>query len=212
MTTVVERTRVDHEEAPPVEQAESRFVTVRIAVAIACLLGAQFLHWSVIDQHAQEWSASGIFFFVLALLEGSLTVFVFLRLRPWVAAAGIMLSVVPVMVWAWDRALGLPFGPTKGIRGTIGRSDVMCVVFEVVTVFALWPFLRRRYGDERASRVDLTGKIVIGVSCLYVVGFSVWAILGDQGAIHNVAGTTVTSVVQLPANPADAAPFNTTPP
>ena len=87
--------------------------TERMVAATACLLGAQFLHWSVIDRHSQEWAAAGAFFFVLALAEGLMTVFVIARLRPRVAAAGIVLSVVPVLIWTVDRTLGLPFGPSR---------------------------------------------------------------------------------------------------
>ena len=106
--------KVDRDAVTQAELAEARSATIRVVVAVACLLGAQFLHWSVIDQHAQEWSASGDFFFVLALLEGVMTVLVIARLKPWVAATAIVLSAIPVLVWLWDRTLGLPFGPTRG--------------------------------------------------------------------------------------------------
>ena len=141
MTTATEQRPPQLETPATPEPVEARYATVRIVVAVACLLGAQFLHWSVIDQHAREWSAAGNFFFVLALVESLMTVLIIARLRPWVAAAGIVVSVVPVFVWAWDRTLGLPFGPTEGVRGTIGRSDVMSVVFELITIVVLWPFL-----------------------------------------------------------------------
>ena len=182
---------VDRDAAAAAELVEARWASVRVAVATACLLGAQFLHWSVIDQHAKEWSASGHFFFILALVEGLLTILVIAELRPWVAAAGIFVSVVPVVVWAWDRTLGLPFGPTKGIRGTIGRSDVMSVVFEVLTIVALWPFLKPGYGASRPVRLDLVNRAVIGVTVVYVFGFSYWAILADESAIHGATATTV---------------------
>lgn len=158
--------------------------TERMVVATACLLGAQFLHWSVIDRHSQEWAAAGDFFFLLALAEGLMTVFVFARLRPWVAAAAIVLSVVPVLIWTLDRTLGLPFGPSQGVRGTIGRSDVLSVVFELLTAVALWPFLRRHHRTRRPARLDLVGRVVIIATCVYVVGFSYWAVLGDDGAVH----------------------------
>ncbi len=184
---------------------EARSATVRVAVATVCLLGTQFLHWSVIDQHAQVWHAAGVFFFVLALVEGLMTVLLIARLRPMVAAAGIVASVVPIVVWAWDRAVGLPFGPSKGIRGTIGRSDVMSVVFEVLTVVALWPFLKSRYANaRRPPRLDLVGRVVIGATCVYVVGFSYWASLGDLGSIHVEAAATATGAGPTAAANANA--------
>ncbi len=167
--------------------AESRYATVRIVVAVACLFGAQFLHWSVIDQHAREWSASGTFFFLLALAEGAMAVLILFRLRPWVAALTIAISALPVSIWLLDRTLGLPFGPTKGARGTIGRSDVLSVVFEIITIVALWPFLNRSYADAKPGRVDTVGRVVIGITLAYVIAFSSWAMLGDQGAVHRVA-------------------------
>ena len=169
------------------EVLDARWVTVRVVGAIAFLIGAQLLHWSAIDQHAQEWRAAGVFFFVLALAEGFMTILVMSQLRPWVARLGILVSIVPVVVWAWDRSLGLPFGPTKGVRGTIGRSDVLSVVFEVLTVVALWPFMRASYGIRRPERLDLVSKIATASIVVYVAGFSYWAVLGDQAAIHRTA-------------------------
>jgi hypothetical protein len=204
---------IDSEATSIDPDVEARHATVRIAVAVACLLGAQFLHWSVIDQHAQEWAASGVFFFVLAMVEGIMTVLVIARLRPWVAATGIVVSVIPVMVWAVDRSFGLPFGPTKGIRGTIGRSDVLSVIFEILTVVALWPFLRPRYGVTRASNLDIVSKAVIGTTVVYVVGFSYWALIGDQGTIHHGLTTTTTAVGgQASPTPTILRPLNTGPP
>ena len=185
-----------------------RRVPVRVAVAVACLLGAQFLHWHVIDQHAQEWRASGVFFFVLALCEGALAILVVARPHPSVAAAAIFISVVPVMVWAWDRTLGLPFGPTAGIRGTVGRSDVMSVLFELITIGALWPFLRRTGDTNGRARVDAIGRIVIGATCAYVAAFSVWAMLGDQTAVHHVTQGTSPGVAVPSPTPTNGAPLN----
>ena len=212
MTTATEQRPAWHETVPAAEPPEARHATVRIVVAVACLLGAQFLHWSVIDQHAREWRASGDFFFLLALIEGLLAVLIIGHLRPWVAAAGIVVSVVPVCIWIWDRTLGLPFGPTRGVRGTIGRSDVMSVVFEVLTVVVLWPFLHRSDGDRSRERIDLVGRVVIGATCVYVAGFSVWAVLGDQKVIHHVAPTTVTVVDERGQLVAANAPLNTSDP
>ena len=205
--------KADHDAVPRAELIEARNATVRVIVAVACLLGAQFLHWSVIDQHAKEWSASGDFFFILALLEGVMTVLVIAWLKPWVAAAGIVLSAIPVMVWLWDRTLGLPFGPNKGIRGTIGRSDVMSVLFELITIVALWPFLRPGYGARRPVRLDLTRRIVVGATCVYVVGFSYWAMIGDQGAIHKhtaaaASATTAAGSDQASATTTTLGPLN----
>jgi hypothetical protein len=152
----------------------------------------------VIDQHAKEWPASGTFFFVLALAEGLMTVALIAGLRPWVARAGIVISAIPVVVWAWDRSFGLPFGPNKGIRGTIGRSDVLSVLFEIITVVALWPFMQQRYARARPAPLDVIGKVVIGVTVVYVVGFSYWAVIGDDKAVHGAHAAATTTPGNLP--------------
>ena len=193
------------------EVAEARWVTVRLVSAIAFLIGAQFLHWGVIDQHAREWRAAGVFFFVVAFGEGLMTILVISQLRPWVAKLGILVSVVPVVVWAWDRSLGLPFGPTKGVRGTIGRSDVLSVVFELLTIVALWPFMRPTYGMRGLGHLDLVSKIATASIVVYVAGFSYWAMLGDQGAIHRAAeATAVVSDSVVPDPRTAQAPIATT--
>jgi uncharacterized cupredoxin-like copper-binding protein len=168
---------------------DERWATVWYVVAVASLLGAQFVHWSVIDQHAEEWSAAGTFFFLLAVVEGFVALLVIFKLQPKVAAAGITVSAVPVVVWAWDRTFGLPFGPSAGVRGTVGRSDVLSVLFEIVTIVALVPFLRPGYGDRRPTKLDLVGKVVIAATIVYVGVFSYWAISGDQQAIHQTAAS-----------------------
>jgi hypothetical protein len=150
--------------------------------AVACLIGAQFVHWSVIDSHAREWAAAGVFFFALSLAEGVLAVLLVVHLRPHVAATAIVVSAAPVLIWAWDRILGLPFGPTA-VPGTLGRSDVLSVVFEVAAIVMLLPFLLRRPG-ERPGRPGLVGRIVIVATCVYVAGFSYWAVLGDVASTH----------------------------
>jgi hypothetical protein len=160
-----------------------RDVSVRTAVAVACLIGAQFLHWSVIDAHAREWATAGTFFFALALAEGVLAVLLLVHQRPWVAATAVAVSAVPVLIWTWDRSIGLPFGPTAGIRGTLGRSDVLSVVFEAMTIIALAPLLRRS-SDQGTRPISLVGRIVIVAMCAYVAAFSYWSIFGDLARTH----------------------------
>ena len=201
-TRRVDAVAPERADPPDATVLEGRRATVRLAVAIACLLGAQFLHWSVIDQHAKYWTAAGNFFFIVALVEGLLTVLVIAALGPWVAKAAIAISALPVVVWAWDRSIGLPFGPTKGARGTIGRSDVLSVVFELMTIVALWPFLRPGYGARRPVRLDVISKAVIGITIVYVVGFSYWAMIGDDGAVHKTTtGSTVATVASTSPTP-----------
>jgi len=175
-----------------VEQPLNRWFTARVVVALICLVGAQVVHWSVIGPHNDEWAASGTFFFVLAIVEALAAVAMLFALSRWVVAGVIAISVLPVVVWAWDRAFGLPFGPTKGIRGTFGRSDVLSVLLEVVVVIALWPFLRAGFTEQTPAKPDLSSKIIIVATVLYVTVFSYWAVIGDTIEVHRGVTKTET--------------------
>ena len=88
----------------------------------------------------------------------------------------------------------------------IYRSDVLSVVFEVVTIIAIWPFLNRSYADAKPARVDTVGRVVIGITIAYVIAFSSWAMLGDQGAIHKAPPTGVAPVPKTSPTPLNAGP------
>ena len=85
-------------------------------IAVVAFLGAELVHWTVIDSHREEWAAAGTFFLVL-VVEAVLTFALIVSLTRWVIVASIVANVVPIAIWAWDRTLGLPFGPDAGRRG-----------------------------------------------------------------------------------------------
>ena len=88
----------------------------------------------------------------------------------------------------------------------------MSLVFELITIIVLWPFLRRSYGERTPVRIDLVGKAVIVATCIYVAGFSVWAMLADQGVDHHVAPAVVTTINQSGTTSVDLGPLNTAAP
>ena len=183
-----------------VEHPLSRWFTARVVVAFICLVGAQVVHWSVIGPHNDEWPVSGTFFFVLAIVEALAAVAMLFALNRQVVAGVIAISVIPIVIWVWDRAFGLPIGPTQGIRGTFGRSDVLSILLEVVVVVSLWPFLRAGYAEQTPAKADLSSKIVIVATLLYVTAFSYWAVIGDTSEVHQGVMETETpsGVTRIP--------------
>ena len=84
--------------------------SIAIAVAVACLLGAEGIHTAVIAEHYAEWWAEGLFFLVLSVIEGGLAATLLLApARPACQAAALLLArarrtcevAVPASIAVW---------------------------------------------------------------------------------------------------------------
>src|SRR5262249_2402142 len=99
----------------------------RLLLATA-LVGAGVIHAAVIPEHLDEWWAAGAFFVLLTIAEVGAAAAVLLR---WRAArertlyAVLTISLVPLLVWAVSRMVGLPFGPEAGEPESVGLADCM---------------------------------------------------------------------------------------
>jgi hypothetical protein len=89
----------------------TRAPSIAIAVAAACLLGAEGIHTAVIAEHYAEWWAEGLFFLVLSVIEGGLAATLLLAPARRACQAAALASLATIAVWAWSRTTGLPIGP-----------------------------------------------------------------------------------------------------
>ncbi|MEA2358889.1 MAG: hypothetical protein QOI62_2149 [Solirubrobacteraceae bacterium] len=154
-----------------------RAPTLALAVAAACLLGAEGIHAAVIADHFAEWWAEGLFFFVLCVLEAGLAVALLLAPSRRVCQAAVAASVATVGVWAWSRTVGVPLGPNAGYPEPAGRVDVVATVLETLTALALAPTAMRsaaalRRPVLRSGPLRSTGAALVAVALVTAFGLS----------------------------------------
>lgn len=149
------------------------------ATAVAGLLGAELIHWSVIDVHAREWVAAGYFFTAVAIVEVILAIGVGVsRRRAWLWLA-LATSAATLAVWAVTRTVGLPFGPAAGQPEAIGRADVVAALLELLTVAGVAGLLRAPAAPpgavERASAAEPVQHRFVSAVALYVAALTAFA-------------------------------------
>ncbi|MEO3937842.1 hypothetical protein V3N99_13945 [Dermatophilaceae bacterium Soc4.6] len=112
---------------------------VRLLLALA-LVGTGVIHAAVLPEHLAEWPAAGVFFVVLCLAEGALASVLLLGPGRPDRSTQLVLTVLvsggPLVVWAWSRVLGLPFGPGGGAREPVGAADVVSCLLELGALLA----------------------------------------------------------------------------
>jgi hypothetical protein len=121
-----------------------------VAVAVACLLGAEAIHTAVIAEHFRDWWAEGVFFFALSVLEGALAAALLLTRARQPRLAAVVLSLATIAVWAWSRTTGLPLGPEAGYPEPVGRADTVATMLEALTALALARVVLRPQDAARA--------------------------------------------------------------
>src|SRR5690242_11317378 len=86
-------------------------------------IGAALVHAAVSPEHFAEWWAFGAFFVALAAYQAVWGVLAIEPLgRRWLDGA-VLVNAATVVLWAWTRVFGLPFGPEPGERETVGVAD-----------------------------------------------------------------------------------------
>jgi len=126
---------------------------IRLLLAVA-LIGAAVIHAAVMPEHLTEWPAAGVFFAALCLVEAVLAPALLSppgRLtRTTQLGLTVLVSGAPLVVWAWSRVLGLPFGPTAGAREGVGAADVVASLLELGSLLLALGCLR---GGSRLRRL-----------------------------------------------------------
>jgi hypothetical protein len=109
----------------------------------AGLVGAAVIHLAVVPEHLQEWPAAGAFFVLLSVAELATAAAVVLRPGRTSLLLAAATSAGPLLVWAWSRAWGLPFGPDPLVPEPVGLPDVAAVLLEVGALALAVLLLRR---------------------------------------------------------------------
>jgi hypothetical protein len=177
----------------------TRAPTVPIAVAAACLLGAEGIHTAVIAEHFTEWWAEGVFFLALSMLEGGLAAALLLRPARPICQAAVLASIATIAVWAWSRTTGLPIGPEAGYPEAVGRADTVATLLEALTALALAPAIlptrlpaRPPLGATRTHRA--TAAVVAAIALTTAFGLA-----GADNHTH-AAGHTAPAPINVAAS------------
>jgi hypothetical protein len=161
----------------------------RLAARCAALasLGASAIHYAVVPAHWQEWTMSGLFFATLASLQLVWARMVLVRTTTPVLAAGILLNVGAVALWALSRTAGAPFGPHAGMPELVAGADLCALLLQIYVVMgASWIWHRGLNGElisGFASAAVLAGAVGV-VTLASTVGIASGQQHGHHGPVE----------------------------
>ena len=113
----------------------SRTEDLRVLL-VAGLLGSAVIHAAVIPDHLAEWTAAGVFFIVLTVVQVVVAGLLVTRMDRSLLLLAVLLNAGPLLLWLCSRTLGLPFGPSAGVPETIGLADIVACILEAVALAA----------------------------------------------------------------------------
>lgn len=131
--------------------------------------GAAIVHFAVVPTHWQEWVPSGLFFLSIALLQLMWARLVLVRTTTSVLAAGILLNVGAIALWALSRTSGAPFGPHAGEPELVRAADLCALLLQIYVVMAAgWVVYRGRHGEP----IPAFGNAVVLLGATAVVALA----------------------------------------
>jgi hypothetical protein len=182
LSSAVSRAR-DKARPDSVRQA-GRMPSIGRLTAVACLIAAGVIHVSQAPTHFGEWGPAGVTFLALAALEGAFAMLLLARPAPVVVFGAVLLSLWTILLWAWSRTVGIPFGPDAWVPEPIGRPDSVATALEAITAVALLPLLGGRLTVPRSARTYSAA----GLS-LVLAGSLAWVGVQAPGGCAGHGGT-----------------------
>ncbi|MEZ0341673.1 hypothetical protein ACAG25_17020 [Mycobacterium sp. pV006] len=158
----------------------------RLAARCAALasLGAAVVHFAVVPSHWQEWTLSGVFFGVLAFLQLVWAGTVLIRTTTPVLAAGIVLNVGAIALWALSRTAGAPFGPHAGQAEVIQGADLAALLLQTYVVMgAGWIGYRGLQGQPVSAFAS--AAVLIGAVAVITLASTVGIVSGQRHSHHH---------------------------
>ncbi|MGQ9349081.1 MULTISPECIES: hypothetical protein [Mycolicibacterium] len=143
----------------------------RLAARLAALasLGAAVIHFAVVPTHWQEWMPAGVFFTSIALFQLLWARLVLARTTTPVLAAGIMLNLGAIALWAVSRTAGAPFGPHAGEAELVQAADLCALLLQIYVVMgASWVWYRGLQGQP----VPFFGSALVLMGAVGVVALA----------------------------------------
>ena len=161
----------------------------KLAARLAALasFGAAVIHFAVVPAHWQEWKLAGVFFAGLALFQLIWAGMVLTRTTTGVLAAGILLNVGAVTLWAVSRTAGAPFGPHAGEAELVQAADLCALLLQSYVVMgAGWVWHRRHQGEPIPAFANAV--VLLGVGGVVALASTVGAASGLRHGHHAPGG------------------------
>jgi hypothetical protein len=132
--------------------ADSRLPWSLRAMALAGA-GAGVVHGLVTPHHEHEAALLGWFFALLCVAQLVWVVVLLVAPRRGVVTAGVVGNLAVVLLWAWTRAVGIPFGVAGGTRQRFTPADLTATGLEVLLVLAGLAWVYSATGASSSPRV-----------------------------------------------------------
>lgn len=177
--------------------ARTAATDLRQIVAAVALFGCAAIHLAAIPDHLDHWVVASAFFLTLAVAEVAGGILLLGRPGVNVLVALAALSAVPLVLWAWSRTAGLPFGPDSGVPEPLGLADAAASLLELGTLVIAVVLLRaKRRGTggpegRKAASAHLRALAVVGAMAIGSLGVA-GAVPGWLGDV-DTSGNTVHS-------------------
>ena len=126
--------------------------TVGQLTVAGCSMVAAVIHAWVVPEHYEEYWLFGLFFAVIAFVQGVWAAAVVRRPTRLVQSAGAALSIGVLALWALSRTAGVPVGPEPWHAEPTELLDVLAGVAELAIIVVLTTSLGRRPVSPSPSR------------------------------------------------------------
>lgn len=107
----------------------------RLPVTLWAMLGATVgsgaVHGAMTPHHAHEAALLGWAMALMCLAQLSWAVWLLFAPTVRLVELGVLGNLGIVVLWAWTRLVGIPFGIAGGLRQRIGPWDLTCTLLEV---------------------------------------------------------------------------------
>lgn len=157
----------------------------RLAARLAALasVGASVIHFAVVPNHWREWMLAGLFFAAIASSQLIWARVVLTRTTAPVLAAGILLNVGAIALWALSRTAGSPFGPNAGQPELVQAADLCALLLQIYVVMgAGWVLYRGLQGEHVSTFVSAV--ILLGATGVVALASTIGVASGIRHGHH----------------------------
>lgn len=129
-----------------------------LRLAVLGSTGAGLVHAAVTPEHVHHAAALGWFFALVCLAQLTWVVLVLVRPVRRVVTAGVLGNLGVVLLWAWTRTVGIPFGVAGGEREPFTAWDLAATGSELVVVLAGLAWVYSATGGRPSSDLVALSK------------------------------------------------------